>query len=463
MRYNNLAITITDRQAGGYPVSAVDQEVGRVSYVVRPASPDLTASIDALVEGPRGQGGVPAAKSVGVGLFRWLTEGPLEAHLRLAWDRAQRAGRGLRLRLSIDPPDISSWPWELLHDPVRDHSFAASVGTPLVRYYDQTATFGALLEPEAEMPLDVLLVVPASSDLDLDRERHMVEEALTPLVGALTLHVLEGVVTRKMLAGAIRTGQYDVLHISGHGGFSEGQGYVGLHGPSGEPDWLDGTMLARICSSHSSLRLVVLNVCSSGRVDAGVPFQGIPPQLVRGGVPAVVAMQYSLDDAAAALFAREFYHQLCLGDDAGHVDIAVTHARSVLAVNRDKDWSYAVPVLFTHSADSVLFAALQEPEVSAIASAGQWAKQASFMASLEQSLAFDEDWSLADVASLTRWQQILRQAEQNYQLHASDRNDQVRRAANYGLDIVRARLSILTERLAALRQDSRKALQDTYR
>jgi hypothetical protein len=355
------------------------------------------------------------------------------------------------LRFSIDPPEISSWPWELLHDPVRDHSFAASIGTPLVRYYDQAVTFGALFEPAAEMPLDVLLVVPASSDLDLDHERHMVEEALAPLAGVLTLHVLEGVVTRKVLSGAIRFGEYDVLHISGHGGFSQGQGYVGLNGPSGELDWLDGTMLAHMCSGHSSLRLVLLNVCGSGRVDAGVPFQGIPPQLVRSGVPAVVAMQYSMEDAAAALFAREFYQQLCFGDDAGHVDLAVTHARNVLAVSRDKDWSYAVPVLFTHSADSVLFSALQKPVAdSTIPPVGQWEKQALFMASLEQSLAFDEDWSLADASCLKRWLQTLRQAEQNYLLHASGRSEPAKIAANYGLHIVRARLSILTERLAAL-------------
>ena len=77
--------------------------------------------------------------------------------------------------------------------------------------------------------------------------------------------------------------------------------------------------------------MIVLNVCGTTRGDDGRAFQGLAPQLVRSGVPAVVTMQFPITDEAAATFAQEFYKRLCVGEDAGQVDVAVAYGRGMLA------------------------------------------------------------------------------------------------------------------------------------
>jgi CHAT domain-containing protein len=66
--------------------------------------------------------------------------------------------------------------------------------------------------------------------------------------------------------------------------------------------------------------------------------------LVAAGLPAVVANQYAVEDAAATTFARELYTQLAtgspLGDAAREARVAVGRERGNLSL----DW--AVPVVF---------------------------------------------------------------------------------------------------------------------
>ena len=95
-------------------------------------------------------------------LFDWAFPAAIRAQLRVAWDRAAARGRWLRLRLSIDAPELAAWPWELLHDTERDYTFATSASTPLVRFYDQTDRFGALADAGTELPIELLLVLPTA-------------------------------------------------------------------------------------------------------------------------------------------------------------------------------------------------------------------------------------------------------------------------------------------------------------
>jgi hypothetical protein len=54
-----------------------------------------------------------------------------------------------------------------------------------------------------------------------------------------------------------------------------------------------------------TLRLVVLNACEGGRASVEDPFAGSPAPGA-AGLPAVVAMQFPITDAAAVTFASEF-------------------------------------------------------------------------------------------------------------------------------------------------------------
>ena len=298
--------------------------IGRASAVLPPPAVALTAALDAC-PGSRARPAENLAKT-GSLLFEWAFPAAIRAHLRVAWDRAERAGMGLRIRLIIDAPEIAAWPWELLHDPERNYTFATSPSTPLVRYFDQADRFGSLADQGAELPIELLLVLPATPDLDLGQERRNVEQVAGATDGALRVRTLDGAVTRADLADALLMGNYQIVHFGGHGGFIDGRGYLGLNEPDGAPDWIDSDALARLAVNYRSVKLALLNACKSGQTDDGRAFTGLAPQLVRYGVPAVVAMQFAVTDKAAATFAREFYKRLCAGDDAGQVDVAVSYA-----------------------------------------------------------------------------------------------------------------------------------------
>ena len=60
---------------------------------------------------------------------------------------------------------------------------------------------------------------------------------------------------------------------------------------------------------------------------------GLAPALVAAGIPAVVANQYPVEDAAATAFARELYAQLAAGSALG--DAARQHERHPLIASAE--------------------------------------------------------------------------------------------------------------------------------
>lgn len=450
MRYQDFTITVSEAQAEGYLVTAVSEKLGRVAAVQPPPSADLKArlaAVDALSAGDDVEAVLHAA---GEALFRWLTGGPIEGHLRLAWARAwRRKQQGLRLRLSIDAPELAAWPWELLYNPQRDHTFATSPRTLIVRYLDQANRFGLPAEQETDLPLNLLLVLPKAPDLDLAKERVALEQVAAAMPGVLRVRVLDGLVTRADLADALLMGDYDIVHFSGHGDYSEGRGYVGLNRPDGGMDWVHSGAISRLAVNYQSIRLVVLNTCSSGRVSDSQAFQGLAPQMVRFGVPAVVAMQYPLPDEAAVIFTREFYKRLCMGEDAGQVDVAVAYARGMLAVLHPHDRSWSAPVVYTHAPDGMIYRLQQSPAVQqALDPVSRRAQLTALKASLGKSQALEEDWHLTDADKLFAWRQTLRRAEEAYRGHLTDPDPEVQAIARQGLELVQARLTALENALA---------------
>jgi len=442
--YTDYTITISTQQGAGYQVSALAEGMGRNSDVLAAPPAELLRLIEEVEGLPPGGGHGDVLTATGIALFRWIT-GRLETHLRVAWDRAEHYGRGLRLQLSIDPPEINAWPWELLHDPQRDRTFATSITTPLVRYLDRTDQFGGLTDLRADLPLKMLVILPNSADLNLAQERAVIEQAVVSLDGALQLKVVDGVVTRARFADALITGNYEIVHGSGHGVFLDDAGYIGLNNADGSPDWVDGQVMGRFVVNCKSLKLGVLNVCSSGKVDEGRAFQGLAPQLVRSGVPAVVAMQYPLSDDAAMTFAEEFYRRLCTGENsAGRVDVAVTYARNMLAILYPGDRCFAAPVVYTHATDGVIFTFQKEATVTP-----KLAPAAILAESLRASAALDDDMRLAEHALLDEWRLTLARAAGEYQRHLAEPGATAQETAREGLSLMRRRIQTIDARLNA--------------
>lgn len=87
------------------------------------------------------------------------------------------------------------------------------------------------------------------------------------------------------------------------------------------------------------------------------------PQLVLRGVPTVIAMQDTIRDNDAILFATEFYSDLCHERQGGLVEVAVSRARKALLQSGSQINGFGLPVLYLRAQDDRLWDAEQPDEV----------------------------------------------------------------------------------------------------
>ncbi len=312
----------------------------------------------------RGRGGLRRALSenerqaqeLGQILFDFLLSGPVRALFDLSRLESERGERGLRLLLTVKPPELAALPWELLFHSREGEFLALSQSTPVVRYWAAPYAQQALT---VTPPLRVLGVVagPADwEDLDVAQEKQRLEEALAPLQqsGLAELVWLDGQ-SRRDLQSAMRSGPWHAIHFIGHGGFDKerDEGFIVLCNEVGQAAPLYAVELARLVADHPSLRLVFLNACEGATASQGDDLASSAAALVRRSVPAVVAMQYPISDSAAIEFARTFYEGLA---DNLSVDAAVTDARKAVSFSAPHSPEWATPVLFLAAADGRLFA-----------------------------------------------------------------------------------------------------------
>jgi CHAT domain-containing protein len=297
---------------------------------------------------------------IGQILFRALFH---EAIRDLYMKAVGRSRTGLRLRLWFDAPELQALPWELLHDAVHGEFLGLSERVLVTRY---------LPVPLGEPPLTVapplrVLVATASPHghpaLDVEAEADAVQEALAPLAttGQAQVKVLHHAQVTT-LRSTLREYNPHVLHFSGHGAVGPDGGALLLEDEAGDARLVGADDLSMLLRARN-VRLAVLNACLTARgepVEAAAFYAqrrallGVGPALVRAGLGAVVAMQFSLSDASARLFARDFYYTVAFLEP---VDLAVSRAREALALGAgtdSRDW--ATPVLFLRARDGVIFA-----------------------------------------------------------------------------------------------------------
>ncbi len=305
------------------------------------APDDLAAALPAASDALR------EAEALGGQLFDLL----LPPTLRPLYLASRHAGReGVRLLLDIQVPELAPWPWELLFDREQGEFTALDRRSPVVRYL----AVGRPRDPlRVEPPLRVLVMTAQPRDqarLNVAGEEDRLRRAMAPLVasGTVELQPVPGSTWRHLLDATAVGGQH-VFHFIGHGR----AGHLALAGDDGATDLRSARDMGLLLGDLPDLRLAFLNACEGALDDPGDPFGSVAATLVERGVPAAVAMQNPISDAAAVELARAFYEALARGQP---VDVALTAGRkAVLLASRDSlEW--ATPVLTMRSPDGVLFA-----------------------------------------------------------------------------------------------------------
>lgn len=351
-RRGEYAVRVIHAAGGGEPAGLLQLDVDDLLE----RRPGLEHAV--LASAARSRGGIVAEieqplREIGLELFEALFGGPVAGVYRASLAVARDRGQKLRVVLRLTAPELSVLPWESLFDPELDAYLCRK--EPLVRHVPAPYTPEPL---EVEPPLRILGLVasPRGLDpLDVEAERSNLEAALAaPLARQQVMLEWLAEASWDTVHDRLLTGRWHVLHFIGHGDYDpdRDEGTLVLLGPDGRPDYVDASRLADLLDeADPTPRLVVLNSCSSGQGGTEELFTGTAATLVRGGISAVAAMQFTVSDRAAVAFARGFYTALAGGR---RVDEAVRSGRiAMLGVPHTLEW--VTPVLYLRGDAANLF------------------------------------------------------------------------------------------------------------
>ena len=200
--------------------------------------------------------------------------------------------------------------------------------TPLVRVEKLLRHVGHVRALQTRLPLRLLVATPEdpTGQLDSAGERERLMAALAPLAGsAVEVVTLDGRFSIVDLRDMLASTQPAIVHLVTHG---QPDGVLLWQG--GVPVITPAASVRVALEGAESVRLVLLSACSSAQGSLQRSLASVGAQLLQAGLPAVIAMQFAIDEGVAGDFARFFYQELFTGRCPGAVHLAVNYARSNL-------------------------------------------------------------------------------------------------------------------------------------
>ncbi|MDP8964380.1 MAG: FHA domain-containing protein [Cyanobacteriota bacterium] len=299
---------------------------------------------------------------LGIDLWGWLFEGPIQNVLAQSQGIAIGLNKPLRLRLEIRDPDFIPLPWETMQQMAGKQ--AISLSQQLL--FSRTTSDVDALKPftRSNQTLNILLVLGqdgqrptrSAADLQLEQEAAALTNVLKAcgkpnasserFVAPVACHV-ETLVqpTPAELIAALETGLYNVLFYAGHGEPAPDGGLLFLR-----PDAnINGTELAQVLV-RTQVTLAVFNACWGAQPDQvgsqTMPRSSLAEVLIHHGVPAVLGMRDSIADREALSFIQTLAQALAARMP---IDQAVAVARQqLLTLYKFNQPAWTLPVLYMH-------------------------------------------------------------------------------------------------------------------
>jgi tetratricopeptide (TPR) repeat protein len=280
-----------------------------------------------------------------LGYYKSLLNNPADIHLKLVFKHNE--------------PDLLRLPWEFLFD-----------GTNFLSAYPRLTMLRALdgvpliMRTPIEGKIRILVIVsspldlPESMRLQFEQEQLFIYQALDRLdaQNKVEIEFLEEA-SLKNIQDELDDKEYHILHYSGHGDYSdkEDAAYLLLEDDTGKKSRLvDNKTFAGLLAGYNSLRLVFLSGCQTAKTSGRRALSDLATPLLLSGVPAVVAMQYSVTDGSAMDLAKKFYTEIGNGIP---VDLALTRARKELSLSESfGQVEFGTPVLFSSDPDCLAVA-----------------------------------------------------------------------------------------------------------
>ncbi len=281
--------------------------------------------------------------------------------------------------------EIAAYPWEFLYvlRPNKTGFFIAgeSTGLILTRFVpsvihsfqpaEKLHILIAWAQPKELRPIAGSSTVDAIEKLanGIENNLQMQNIKVISLAGA----------TFESLKQTIEEKQPQIVHFIGHGRNEKGESEIALMKSQKEKDqetaeivrlglrrepeevhWVKSESI-RALFEAAPPRLVFLHACYSASAPGSLEiFKSTAQQVLRAGVPFVVAMQYEISNDDVTDFAKAFYDKLGEGLS---IDEAVYAGRIELG-RKEPSWShprFGTPVVYLQSADSVMVIKRVEP------------------------------------------------------------------------------------------------------
>lgn len=364
-KYLDFSLGLESAAGGGYRVRAFSRSAEAESVVELPFEPGtLNGVLGALESGSTrvrdlaGPGNTPQTRlslsEFGRTLFAALFPGEVGELYASEWTAATKAGLGIRLRLHLRPRNpelawLSRIPWELIFDERAGGFPCLNPLNPLVRHLD-------VPRPVERMPFLAptrVLVAAANPSglpfLDLKEEQRRI--GATQGRRRIEVKVLEKA-SPEELRRELSQGGYQIVHFMGHGLVDVDQGSLIFSTPEGRTLAVSGSEMLHLLQGIPTLPLVILNACRTAAVplnEEAEPLAGVAAALVRGGIPAVVGMQFSISDSAAITFSQILYERLAGGEP---IEAAVAEGRLAIFLANPHSLDWSAPVLFLRGAET---------------------------------------------------------------------------------------------------------------
>jgi hypothetical protein len=286
-----------------------------------------------------------------------LGNAPVAGCYRAATALAAERRERLRIVIQINDAELDALPWEAIYDDILESYVCRR--EPLVR---QLPTILPPAPLRVEPPLRVLGIVSSPRDLaplDVAKERDGCEQALALPIsrGSIELHWLERATWAGLLL-ELMNGPWHVIHFIGHGAYlaESNGGVLALESDAGRLEMVEANRFVDLLSqADPTPRLVLLNSCSGAGNSTADRFNGTAATLIRGGISAVVAMQYDISDEAAIAFSRGFYSAIAVRRG---IDQAVSAGRVAILGTSPTTLEWVTPVFYLRGEETHLFSSL---------------------------------------------------------------------------------------------------------
>lgn len=304
---------------------------------------------------------------LGVSLWQWLFDGPIQSSFDQSQGIAIGQGKPLRLRLEIRDPNLIALPWEIMQP--QPGKQAVSLSQQLL-FSRTTSAVDPLPALRTEYALKVLLVLGQDADnsshssrmglvgdttLQLEQEAEALATLLKQAVEVDAMNSFSPPVaceveillqpTAAELTAALETENFNVFFYSGHGVPAPDGGLLFLRSDA----TINGTELAQVLT-RCQVKLAVFNACWGAQPDLQgnqtIPRSSLAEVLVHHGVPAVLGMRDSIADREALSFIEVFARSLA---ERLPIDESVAIARQhLLTLYKFNQPAWTLPVLYMH-------------------------------------------------------------------------------------------------------------------